>query len=716
VTPLAGAARPARRAAAGALGRIGLIAFGLLLVLAIEGALALLGLGGARDRGDPFLGFSDEYAIFVRDERSGMMTTDPAKRESFNVQTFSARKPAGTVRIFCLGGSDTYGFPRGAAEAYPALLAEKLARAFPERRVEVVNVGGLSYAAYRCVNVLREVSRYEPDACVYLGGNNEYVERRFFASLLAEPAWRRSLRARLSRLRTYTLLRKLILPATRRGGAEGAARDLFGTRVVRDDSEPMPRSDAEDGAIEASFRASLTQMAEIAREARVLFVLGVPAVNQADWPPDLSLHDPSLALDALRAFDERLAEGKRLRGDGAIAEATRAFAAAAAIDPRHAEAHYRLGACYHALGRSDSARIEYNAAIAADATPIRATPRLQETIRSVAAATGATLVDAAALFAEQSEGGLVGRRLMLDYCHPTLEGHERIADALFAALAGPLFGAAGAAPPALAPGLADRGEARSAFGTTWEGQMLVRQGRFDEAAARFEEALALEPRFALALEGLGRCRAARGDIAGALDLYERAAAADPTSATILANLGGVYLAAGRLEDAAAALRRAVDADPTDAGGRIQLAKVLGRLGRRSDARAELEAAIAANPTRVEAHRLLGGLLAALGDTLAAEARYREAVRLNPSDVALAYDHALLVQHLGRTDEALAAFERIVARDPSFYQAVGAIGLIALQRDDRERAAAQFRRVLALRPDDPLAARYLAALEGRATPR
>ncbi len=695
-----------------ALARAGLVAFGLLLFAAAEGILALLGVGGARDRADPFLGFSREYAVFVPDPANpGTLVTDPAKRETFNVQSFEATKPAGAVRVFCLGGSDTYGFPRGAAEAYPAFLEAKLARAFPDRRVEVVNAGGLSYAAFRCVNVAREIARYEPDAIVYHGGNNEYVERRFFAKIIAEPAWRRALRASLNRLRTYTLLKKALVRPPKPGAEEGG---LFGVRVLRDDNEPLPRSDAEDRAIERNFRAALSQMAEIAREAGARFVLGVPAVNQADWPPDLSLHDPSLDADALAAFGARLAEGRRLLESGDAAGAARALPPAVASDPRHAEAHYLLARCYHALGETDKAIAEYDAAIANDGTPIRATPRLQAAARDVGAREKAEVVDVAALFArlEREEGGIVGRRLMLDYCHPTREGHERIADALFAALSGPLFGAPGAAPPPLE--FAATSSDRSAFGIAWEGQMLVRQGRFREAAAKFEEALAVEPEFAYALEGLGRCHAEWGDSVRALDYYERAARANPSNPTILTNLGNVYLSTGRLAEAEAALRHAIEVDAVgSSNARVLLARTLVKAGRRDDARAALEGAIAANPNRVEAHRLLGALLDESGDAAGAEARYREALRLEPGDRRLAYAHAFALGKLGRYDEALAALEAIVARHPDFYEAIGAVGVIRLQKGERERAAECFRKVLELHPGDPLARRYLDAIEGRA---
>jgi tetratricopeptide (TPR) repeat protein len=709
--------------------RIALIAAGIALFALLEGVLAIAGLGGARDRGDPFLGFSQEYAIFVPSPNSARLVTDSAKRESFNEQSFAREKPAGLLRIFCLGGSATYGFPRGADAAFPAMLGEKLARAFPERRFEVVNVGGLSYAAFRCVNVAREVARYAPDAIVYYDGNNEYVERRFFRSLLDEPAWRRGLRARLNRLRTYTLLKKAIQGTIAKGRPQtwsGEESELFGVRVLREDNEALPRSADEDRAIEESFAASLRQMGEIAREAGARFVIGVPAVNQSDWPPGLSLHDPSKDAAALSAFDERMEEATRLRAAGDMAGAARALEAAVAIDSRYAAAHFELGGCYHALGESDKARAEFRAAIATDGLPIRATPRIQEIAREVARDAGAIRVDVDSLLmrASADNGGIIGRQLFIDYCHPTTLGHERIADAMFAALAGTLVGAAsasatpaplarassGGAPSDSAFAAGAPPDSSSAFGIAWEGQMLVRQGRFADAEARFREALALDPELSYALEGMGRCLIARGDSAGAIGYYEHAARVNPSNPTILTNLANAYLAVGRMEDSERAIRAAIEADPNSSGARVLLAGILARTGRATEARASLEAAVAASPTNVEARKALARTLADANDFAAAEPHLREAVRLDPQDAALGYAHALALLQLNRPDEALVSLDAVIARNADFYPAIGAAGVIRMNRGDRAQAVAHFRRVLELHPGDPLATKYLAALE------
>ncbi|MFN0152317.1 MAG: tetratricopeptide repeat protein [bacterium] len=688
--------------------RAALILVGLLLFAALEGLLALAGLGGARDRGDPFLGFSQEYAIFVPDATGARLVTDPAKRESFNEQAIARTKAEGTIRIFCLGGSATYGFPRGAAGAFPAILGEKLARAFPARRFEVVNLGGLSYAAFRCVNVAREVARYEPDAILYYDGNNEYVERRFFAEMLAEPAWRRNLRAQASRLRTYTLLKKAI-DRGRPQRWSGDESELFGVRVLREDNESLPRSDAEDRVIEESFAASLAQMRAIAREAGAAFVVGVAAVNEADWPPGLSLHDPSKDSAAIAAFDGRMQEAARLRASGDIAGAARAFEAAIAIDSRYAAAHFELGGCYHALGESHKARAAFRAAIASDGLPIRATPRIQNAARAFADASGTPRVDIDSLFASISPGGIIGRELFIDYCHPTRDGHERIADAFFAVIARDLLDAPGAPPPAIGPDEAPS-DTSSAFGIAWEGQMFIRQGRFAEAEERFRAALALDAELSYALEGMGRCLIARGDSAGAVSFYESAARVNPGNPTILTNLANTYLAVGRMAESEAAIRKAIDADPNSASARLLLARLLARSGRAPEARTTLEAAVAASPANADARKLLARLLADAGETAAAEAHYREALRLDPSDGAAGYAHAILLIKLERPDEALAILDAAIARNADFYPAIGAAGVLRMNRGERDAAVRHFRRVLELHPGDQLASRYLAVLE------
>jgi tetratricopeptide (TPR) repeat protein len=76
------------------------------------------------------------------------------------------------------------------------------------------------------------------------------------------------------------------------------------------------------------------------------------------------------------------------------------------------------------------------------------------------------------------------------------------------------------------------------------GELDFRAGRFDAAQAHYHAALAIFPRYPLALAGLGKTRAALGDRTSAIALYRRATAIVPQP-DFLAALGDLYAAEGR---------------------------------------------------------------------------------------------------------------------------------------------------------------------------
>ncbi|WP_321901580.1 O-linked N-acetylglucosamine transferase, SPINDLY family protein [Paraburkholderia tropica] len=101
------------------------------------------------------------------------------------------------------------------------------------------------------------------------------------------------------------------------------------------------------------------------------------------------------------------------------------------------------------------------------------------------------------------------------------------------------------------------------------GALLAAAGRFDEAQAAFETALALDPAFAGAWRNLGNLmlQTRRGD--EALDAFDRAVALAPPDAPAVADMhalhAGALLQAGETAAALAAFERAVTACPDDLG-------------------------------------------------------------------------------------------------------------------------------------------------------
>jgi len=112
--------------------------FGLVTVASLfallEGALALVGVQSVLVTRDPFVGFAP-LPLFVEtrdDDGRALMTTAPNKLAYFNRQSFPKAKSAGTFRIFCLGGSTTYGHPYDDTTSFSAWLRELLPAALPQ--------------------------------------------------------------------------------------------------------------------------------------------------------------------------------------------------------------------------------------------------------------------------------------------------------------------------------------------------------------------------------------------------------------------------------------------------------------------------------------------------------------------------------------------------------------------------------------------------------
>ena len=88
-------------------------------------------------------------SIFTKIRRPPNYRTRAASRGStFNDQSFLATKPADGLRLFCLGGSSSFGFPWGAEAAFTSIVGEALAATHPQRHVEAVNASGVSYAMH----------------------------------------------------------------------------------------------------------------------------------------------------------------------------------------------------------------------------------------------------------------------------------------------------------------------------------------------------------------------------------------------------------------------------------------------------------------------------------------------------------------------------------------------------------------------------------------
>ena len=109
----------------------------LLFFTLLEFGLWLAGVRTVAAGNDPFVGFAGNLPLFIEQtdpDGQVWMNTAPNKLAWFNQQQFPRAKAPGTRRVFCLGGSTTYGHPYDDKVSFAAWLRELLPAASPTQR------------------------------------------------------------------------------------------------------------------------------------------------------------------------------------------------------------------------------------------------------------------------------------------------------------------------------------------------------------------------------------------------------------------------------------------------------------------------------------------------------------------------------------------------------------------------------------------------------
>ena len=291
--------------------------------------------------------------------------------------SFLRDKPAGTLRVFVLGGSAVMGSPyvvqtRGAGDelfgllqipnegGLPSWTEAWLEQLDPRVEVEVVNaaMGGQGLAS--CRAALEEILQIgAPDLVVVMSGNNE----REASSLVAG---------------SFVLDSTLELDSEVRRLGERYADQL-------------------DAMIAAAQVAGCP-----------LWLLTVPS-NLRDWEP---AGEPP--------FDQVLVEGLVSSG-----QHWRCVQVLRAAQPeRDAQAAYWLARCLEGQGQLDEALSWYLVARDRDPAFLRVRSEWNQRVRERSDQAGVRVLDLEAALNARAEGLIPGREAFLDYCHMTLASNR----------------------------------------------------------------------------------------------------------------------------------------------------------------------------------------------------------------------------------------------------------------------------------------------------
>ena len=286
---------------------------------------------------------------------------------------FLRAKPAGTVRVFIVGGSVAR-FWIGSGDP----LVRTLEAAWPSLRFEVVNCGVDGYDSSRERRVLNEVLGCQPDLIVLLSGNNQFREPL--------SRWRQALFLANRQLRRAAVFRSL-----------------------QDRLRSPPVAGPSARARLRNFERDVRGMLRACRSRGVAFLPVVLPANLRDYapqaPPDVLRGDSALGRAGLALIRRRFGEVVCLLSPAV----ERADAPALAW--------FWLGRALDGLGRDGEARAAYIQALERDEAANRACPSLNAVLRSLAAETNTGLVDLDAAFVALDSRHMPGSRQFRDNCH-----------------------------------------------------------------------------------------------------------------------------------------------------------------------------------------------------------------------------------------------------------------------------------------------------------
>ena len=401
----------------------------LLPFLALELALVILDVANPSSADDPLSGFSQSGRLFELDQRDEVYRTATARGLFFGDQEFAAEKPEDGFRVFCLGGSTVRGRPFTTESSFTRWLDLELADRSEGRTIEAVNCGGLSYASYRLRPIVAEVLRYRPDLIVVATGHNEFLEDRSYRGLKdrnAAVAW---LEDRAMSLRTVTWCRRWLQsdePEKQSEGPEEVQARLDEQRGFAS----YFRDAAWQDEVVSQYVESLNAMIAACRRAEVPLVLVRLGSNLRDCPPFKSEHRDGITPGELATWQAAMDAGVAATDERRLDQALVAFREAEEIDDQFALVAWRIARTLDRLGRSEEAATAYRRARDLDVCPLRMISRLDKSLQRVASQSGTPLVDAAGAIEADSDDGLPGSDWYVDHVHPTLRGHQRIAELL----------------------------------------------------------------------------------------------------------------------------------------------------------------------------------------------------------------------------------------------------------------------------------------------
>ena len=568
-----------------------------------------------------------------------------------------SQKPPNTFRIFVFGSSAAQGYP-SPDFAFWRVLDTMLHARGGGMNTEMYSValGGSDSHVMRAA--AKACAQFEPDLFLVYMGNNELnprvVQTLFWDRLPAPLALRcLHLTAALNDLRLVQLLRNL-KPAAAQNGPQGGAKG------GRDTARAYQY-----------YQANVNDICAFAKQAGARVLLCTVGTRLRDCvPADRDGDAPAPWRDAWNS-------GNALCDQGRFREALAEYARARALGGDHAPLAYATACCLHGLGEYDAARREFVLARDLDGNHNRACSRINEVLKTTAAARardGVELLDAVQAFSADSPHGIEGPELFVDHVHLSAEGNHVLARSVLETLA--------RMEPRLeitAPALSAE-ECRKRLGMSlpdlreellctlgsgeWTGiqpseRLKGELARLDEQIGPHADEMRLEACTRAAdlvpwdVNVRTKCVRLTLDKETALKKAQALAADFPRSAEAFRLLARGFRDTGRPDDAVGAMQRATTLLPNDPEAQAELGRLCLAANRTEDAFRAFAASQRLKAS-AQAECGIGRVLLRQGNVSGATQAFTRAMRRKPEDPSLLEEAVLALCDVERLDAARSA--------------------------------------------------------------
>ena len=416
--------------------RLVALAMGLGLVFAFEGLLRLFGVAAPPSLVRKLVHLEGQTLYTINPDFPQRFFQGRAAGHSLAGVRMAPKpfvEPAGedVFRVVFAGGSTVQGFPHPKRLAAASYLEAMLQDIWPERKVEVFNLGITAVSSFAVARCVEAAAVLEPDLLVVYTGHNEFYGVYGVAALRqgGSSIWLKEWHYRLMQLRLTRLLRSLLAASAVEEPPASLLRVMAAAGQVATEDPRRQRAAANLGA-------NLSDIADFCRRRQIPLMLCTLVSNLRGFAPAPS--EPALDSQQLQQWQDRVDKARELAATEAGAQQGLVLLdQAAQLWERSAELQFVRGGLLQKLGRDTEARAAYERALDWDRLPFRAPTVFNQVIRRVAANSGSLLADVEASFGRSSPGGSPGWALIDDHLHPSAAGQLLLARTIVAALAGP---------------------------------------------------------------------------------------------------------------------------------------------------------------------------------------------------------------------------------------------------------------------------------------